>query len=90
MAVVFHAVFHSRVLAAPLTPCAAVGNRVGNTGEKQKKYFKRQNLAQPIVERFSSLEPVSFEGFDVVYSKEYDQLVPNLHGGDSYAPRSVR
>lgn len=90
MAVVFHAVFHSRVLAAPLTPCAAVGNRAGNTGEKQKKYFKSQNLAQPIVERFSSLEPVSFEGFDVVYFKEYDQLVPNLHGGDPYAPRSVR
>ena len=51
---------------------------MGNTGEKQKKYFKRQNLAQPIVERFSSLEPVSFEGFDVVYSKKYDQLVSNL------------
>lgn len=63
---------------------------VDEASYKQKKYFKSQNLAQPIVERFSSLEPVSFEGFDVVYSKEYDQLVPNLHGGDSYAPRSVR
>lgn len=58
---------------------------------KQKKFFRSQNLVQPAVERFTSLEPLSFEGFDVAFTKEYDQLVPDFYRNDgAYAPRKVR
>ncbi len=64
---------------------------VDEASYKQKKYFKSQNLNQPEERRFTALEPLSFEGFDVAYSKEYDQTIPNVYGdGGEFAPRKVR
>lgn len=58
---------------------------------KQKKFFRSQNLIQPVEERFTTLEPLSFEGYSVAFTKEYDQLIPDLYGeGGGYAPRKVR
>ena len=58
---------------------------------KQKKFFRSQNLIQPVEERFTMLEPLSFEGYSVAFTKEYDQLIPDLYGGSGgYAPRKVR
>ena len=58
---------------------------------KQKKFFRSQNLIQPVEERFTTLQPLSFEGYTVAFTKEYDQLIPDLYGeGGGYAPRKVR
>ena len=57
---------------------------------KQKKFFRSQNLIQPIEERFTTTERLSFDGFDVSYTKEYDQQVPNFGDAGGYAPRTVR
>lgn len=58
---------------------------------KQKKFFRSQNLIQPVEQRFTTLEPLSFEGYSVAFTKEYDQLIPDLYGeGGGYVPRKVR
>ena len=57
---------------------------------KQKKFFRSQNLIQPIEERFTTTERLSFDGFDVSFTKEYEQQVPNFGDAGGYAPRTVR
>lgn len=57
---------------------------------KQKKFFRSQNLVQPIEKRFTTLEPLSFDGFDVTFTKEYDQQVPDFGDKGGYVPRTVR
>lgn len=55
---------------------------------KKKKFFKSQNLIQPIEERYPTFEPPSFEGYKVAYTKEYEQLIPDQRRG--YISRKVR
>lgn len=57
-------------------------------GYKLKKYFTSHNLEKPTETRWLSEEPFCPEGFDVAFSKEYDQQVPDGSGG--VRPRTVR
>lgn len=57
-------------------------------GYKLKKFFTSHNLEKPVERRWLSEGPFSAEGFDVTFSKEYDQRVPDGAGG--VRPRTVR
>lgn len=57
---------------------------------KKKKFFRSQNLVQPVERRFVSEQPLSFDGYDVSYAKEYEQQVPDFGRSGDYVPRTVR
>lgn len=55
-------------------------------GYRQKKFFRSQNLAEPVVERWSAPDSPDLRGLNVVFRKEYEQVV---NGSEGFRPRRV-